>query len=197
MTLDELRERLVAQQAPASHLERLAGLVSMAESSPACIAIALVGSYARGCGDRVSDLDLAMFVRERTGRQALDEAHVTLVHHPILDQFEGRHPGGGAFRKYIYLDFSSVELHVFEPSVRFGLREPYLSVWDPGHCLSTLVVAGPPVRHEDFSAYEYGDDGLIWELLDCIKWLSRGRASLAKNHLRKLVARMDAEGRAV
>jgi len=196
MTPGELREHLAAQQAPASHLERLTALVSLAKAFPACIAIALVGSYARGCGDRVSDLDLAMFVRESAGQQMLDEAHAILARHPTLNRFEGRHSGGGVFRKYAYLDFSSVELHVFEPSARFGLREPYLSVWDPGHRLPKFVVPGPPVRHEDFAAYECGDDGLIWELLDCIKWLSRGRVNLAKSHLRKLVARMDVDDRA-
>lgn len=192
MLLREVRDRLLAQHAPISHIERLADLVSVADASGTCIAIALVGSYAKGSGDRVSDLDLVMFVSEGAGRPMLDKAHDVLMRHPVLDQFAGDHAGGGSFRKYVYLDFSSVELHVVEPQWRFGLRKPYLPVWDPTRMLATRVVTGAPARHEDFPAYEYGDAGLIWELVDCIKWLSRGRTALAKNHLRKLVAAMDA-----
>jgi hypothetical protein len=54
------------------------------------------------------------------------------------------------------------------------------------------VVEGEPIRHEDFAAYEYGDEGLIWELVDCIQWLSRGRNELAKQHLAKLAAAIKA-----
>jgi putative acetyltransferase len=31
---------------------------------------------------------------------------------------------------------------------------------------------------------------LIWELIDCIKWLSRGRAELAKRHIIKIAAKL-------
>jgi hypothetical protein len=27
---------------------------------------------------------------------------------------------------------------------------------------------------------------LIWELVDCVKWIKQGRVELAKNYLRKL-----------
>ncbi|EEX36527.1 conserved hypothetical protein [Vibrio metschnikovii CIP 69.14] len=33
----------------------------------------------------------------------------------------------------------------------------------------------PAPKHEDFPTYVHGDKGLIWELFDCIKWLSRKR----------------------
>ena len=89
------------------------------------------------------------------------------------------------------MDFSSVEFHVFEPDTKFRLKRPYLSVWDPTNLIQKFVVDGEPVRHEEFAGYEYGDDGLIWELVDCIKWLSRGRNELARNHIKKIVAEMS------
>jgi catechol 2,3-dioxygenase-like lactoylglutathione lyase family enzyme len=57
--------------------------------------------------------------------------------------------------------------------------------------VSDHVVDGEPVQHADFAAYEYGDEGLVWELVDCIKWLSRGRSELARHHLTKLVAKFN------
>ena len=108
----------------------------------------------------------------------------------ILNQFTGTHPSGGSFWKLVYLDFSSVEFHVFEPDTTFRLKRPYISVWDPTNLLISLLAEGEPIRPEDFAAYEYGDEGLIWELVDCIKWLSRGHNDLAKTHIRKIAAEM-------
>lgn len=189
-SVDDALSRLQAQGAPASHLARLRGLLALAAEGPDLQALFLVGSYARGTGDRLSDLDLVAIAAP--GRQAavLAAAHELLARSEVLNQFCGQHAAGGAFCKLVYLDFCSVEFHVFEPGTLFRLKRPYLSLWDPGNLLPALVVDGEPIRHEDFAAYEYGDAGLIWELVDCIKWLSRGRHELARHHLKKLVAEM-------
>ncbi len=97
----------------------------------------------------------------------------------------------GYFRKYVYLDFSSCEIHAFGVPTTFKLRRPFVAVWDPGDFLSGLVTDEPPPRHEEFDAYPRGDAGLIWELVDCIKWIRRGRHQLTKDYLRKLVAALD------
>jgi hypothetical protein len=191
MTLPtELRDTLISQHAPDSHLARMTALCALAASDPACRAIALVGSYAKGSGDRISDLDLVAFTAAGHCQDFSDAAHRFLASPQVLDGFGGTHPTG-TFRKYVYLDFSSCELHAFDLPSPFRLRHPYRPVWDPDGLLAQQVVDGAPVRHEDFVAYEHGDAGLIWELVDCIKWLKRGRAELAKHHLRKIVARLD------
>jgi predicted nucleotidyltransferase len=165
-------------------------LVTLAENEPNILAICLVGSYAKGVGDRVSDLDLVGIATPEASESVLRQAYDALSKADVLNQFTGKHSAGGAFWKIVYLDFSSVEFHVFEPGTKFRLKRPYLSVWDPTDLLQTYVVDGEPVRHEDFAAYEYGDEGLIWELVDCIKWLSRGRNELARHHIQKLAAEM-------
>jgi hypothetical protein len=85
-----------------------------------------------------------------------------------------------------------VEFHVAEPGA-LRLRRPYLPVWDPRDSLSSLVVEGEPIRHEDFAAYQYGDAGLLWELIDCVKWLSRGQSDLAKRHIQKIATEIAAK----
>lgn len=186
-----LASRLRAQGAPGSHINRLSGLLALAESEPRWLAIALVGSYAKGCGDRVSDLDLVAIAAPGQADAVLQTARQLLGHSAVLNQFGGTHAGGGAFCKLVYLDFSTLELHVFEPATRFRLKRPYLPVWDPKDLLKTYVTDGAPIGPEDFAAYEYGDEGLIWELVDCIKWLSRGRSALAKDYIKKLAAEIE------
>jgi len=184
--LAKLRE----QSAPESHLTRLKDLVSLAESDPNLLVLVLVGSYAKGVGDRVSDLDLVAIASSDQGASVLRAAQRLLSHSEVLNQFTGTHPAGGSFVKLVYLDFSSVEFHVFEQGTLFRLKHPYLSLWDPSNLLASYVAAGEPVRQEDFAAYEYGDEGLIWELVDCIKWLSRRDTELAKSHIKKLASEM-------
>lgn len=190
-----IQDLLAGQGAPASQLHRIAALHSLFERSPQCLAVAMVGSYAQGSGDRISDLDLAAFVEQGGARAFINEAHGVLSGSDLLNDYFGEHVGRGFFHKYVYLDFSSCELHAFEVPTTFKLRRPFLAVWDPGDFLERLVVEGAPPRHEDFDAYQHGDDGLIWELVDCIKWLKRGRHQLTKDYLRKLVALLDRPAR--
>jgi predicted nucleotidyltransferase len=182
--LSTLRE----QCGPESHLSRSTNLVSLAEADPSLLAFFLVGSYAKGIGDRISDLDLVAIASAGHGESVLQSAHVLLSRSEILNQFTGTHPAGGSFWKLVYLDFASVEFHVFEPGTAFRLKGPYLSAWDPTNLLTSLVAEGEPVRQADYAAYEYRDEGLIWDLVDCIKWPSRSHNELAKGHIRKLAA---------
>jgi predicted nucleotidyltransferase len=186
-------QRLQEQAAPPSHAARLQQLVGIAQQQHPAVAIALVGSYAKGTGDRVSDLDLVVIARDSQTDAVLENAFKVLNQGDVLNFFSGSHKTAGAFHKFVYLDFSSVELHVFPQSCSFRLKNPFLTVWDPDHLLPAYVTAGDPIRHEDFPAYEYGDAGLIWELVDCIKWLSRGNHPLAKQYLRKLGAELESK----
>ena len=187
---DLLLLKLREQRAPESHLTRLSNLIALAANEPRVLAIALVGSYAKGVGDRVSDLDLVAIAAPGQCISVLQAAHKVLSGAEVLNQFTGTHSADSAFWKLVYLDFSSVEFHVFESNTKFRLKRPYLSVWDPTNLLLAYVVEGEPIRHEDFAAYEHGDEGLIWELVDCIKWLSRGRGELTRHHLKKIVTEM-------
>lgn len=183
-------ERLRSQQAPASHLLRMQGLLAIARDNPACVGMALVGSYAKGQGDRVSDLDLVAFVQDADARDFLRAADAVLDNGALLHRY-GRDDGSQrAFSKLVYLDFASCELHVFRLPTTFVLRRPFVALWDPQGLLATLVGEGEPIRHEDFEPYPDGDDGLVWELVDCIKWLRRGRTELARDYLRRLGQRL-------
>ena len=191
MAIDPLLDALASQSAPASHRHRLQQLWQHCRDSSGCRAMCLVGSYAKGAGDRISDLDLVAFTDPGRATGFLDGAHRLLAAEPLLDDYAtGAESGDGWFRKYVFLDFSSVELFVTEVPTRFRLRRPYLPVWDPAGYLQQLVVEGEPPRHETFEPYPHGDAGLIWELVDCIKWLKRGRVSLAKEYLRRLADKL-------
>jgi hypothetical protein len=188
---DDLHATLVTQGAAPSHLPRLAKLRALCEQSSECLALALVGSFAQGKGDRLSDLDLAAFVIDGHESEFLKKAQAILDEEPVLHHYGMVYTGEVAFQKYVYLDASSCEFHAFNEHADFKLRQPFLAVWNPVGHLETIVVQEPPPRHEDFTPYPHGDDGLIWELYDCIKWLRRGRTGLAKDYLRKLVAALD------
>lgn len=189
-SLARLQQRLMDQGAVPSHLKRIADLRALCEADPSCVAVALVGSFAKGCADRISDLDLAAFTRGAGARDFIDRADRVLASEPVLDKYCGGDGHTASFRKYVYLDFASCELTAFNVPTTFKLRRPYLPVWDPSDFLASCEVPGPTPRHEDFEPYQHGDDGLIWELVDCIKWLKRGRVDLAKDYLRRLAVKL-------
>lgn len=189
--LAQVAANIAAQGAVPAQVDRLRRLHGALAAHPQCHALALVGSYAKGGGDRVSDLDLVAFVDEG-GAESVLAAGLAEIEHDVMHAFGGPHDRGGAFRKLVYLDWSSCELHVLPLSSPFRLRHPFIVLWDPRRVVPARVVEGAPIRHEDFEAWQYGEAGLIWELVDCIKWARRGNTALARHHLRKLVARMDA-----
>lgn len=194
-TLQSITDALRAQGAPDSQLRRIQGLHELATQETALRALFLVGSFAKGTGHRISDLDLVALVDSGHEQRILDLAEPCLDEGtPRLNHFVGRHREIGAFRKTVYLDFSSVELHTFRQGAGFRLYQPYLTVWDPDDLAASCKAEGEPIKHEDFEPYEYGDAGLIWELVDCIKWLARGRTELAKRYLVRLGQKIERSG---
>lgn len=73
--LSSIQARLLSQGAAASHLPRIAALRELCERSPHCVALAMVGSFAKGCADRISDLDLAAFVADAREVEFMAQAH--------------------------------------------------------------------------------------------------------------------------
>lgn len=196
-SIESLQGRLREQAAAPSHLTRLAQLRAVFEADVTCIAAVLVGSFAKGSGNRLSDLDLVAFTTRGEAQSLSDRADRVLATHDLLNCYSGRRGTSGCFRKYVYLDFSSCELHVADEDAPFKLFRPYLSVWDPSGYLAGREVEGTAPRHEDFEPYPHGDDGLIWELVDCVKWIKQGRVELAKNYLRRLGSKVQADNEAV
>jgi predicted nucleotidyltransferase len=179
----DLSARLESQNAAPAHLRRVAELRDLCEKTPHCRALALVGSFAQGNADRISDLDLIAFVADDREAEFMEQAHALLSRDEFLNVYGQAQSGVVAFKKYVFLDFSSCEFHAFNQRAPFKLRRPFVAIWDPNDFLRTLVVEGPPPPHESFKPYPHGDEGLVWELVDCIKWLSRGRTQLAKQYL--------------
>jgi hypothetical protein len=182
----DLVEMLTSQGAAPSHVRRLLDLKRLCQSTSYCLALALVGSFAQRRADRISDLDLVAFVSSNDGQALMQQADRLLRRDDLVQCYGRNVPGKAEFGKYVYLDFSSCEFFVFPPGVSFKLWRPFVAVWDPNHHLQSLVAEGPPPKHETFEPYPHGDEGLIWELIDCVKWLQRGRTGLAKNYLRRL-----------
>ena len=63
-------------------------------------------------------------------------------------------------------------------------------LFDKTGAVESRLTDAPAPKHEDSPAYKNGDQGLIWELLECIKWLSRGKNELAKSYLKKLADKL-------
>ncbi|BCL73459.1 hypothetical protein TUMSATVNIG1_54350 [Vibrio nigripulchritudo] len=160
------------------------------EPNQDALAAILVGSLAKGTGDRVSDADILVFTRHgfhRTCQAAFDAFETGK---DIFYQLEGNHSEKACFRKYLFGDMTSAEIHVLDESEAFPVCKPYQILFDKADIVPPRIVETPSPEHKDFPVYTNGDEGLIWELFDCIKWLSRGDNQLAKGYLKRLAEKL-------
>lgn len=150
------------------------------------IAAVLLGSLAAGKGDRVSDADIVVFTQNRFHISVAPCLSTFETGKEIFYCFDGFHNDNAYFKKYIFNDLTSAEIHCIDVSEPFSISKPFRVLFDKDGIIKGRVTDTPAPKHEDFPVYTSGDQGLVWELFDCIKWSSRGDHELAKSYLRKL-----------
>ncbi|MFD2178883.1 nucleotidyltransferase domain-containing protein [Veronia pacifica] len=177
-----------------SHLPLQQQLVESAcrafENIPDVIAAVLVGSLAAGKGDRVSDADIVIFTQNSFHKKSAPFFSAFESEKDIFYCLDGFHTEDAYFKKYIFHDFTSIEIHCLDLKEPFELCHPFKVLFNKTGMVKERITDQPAPKHQDFEAYTHGDKGIVWELFDCIKWLSRDDTELAKSHLKKLAAKM-------
>jgi len=153
---------------------------------PNAVAAVLLGSLAAGKGDRISDADIVVFTKNRFHCHAESCFAIFEKGKEIFYCLDGFHNKSAFFKKYIFRDLTSAEIHCIDVCEPFPICSPYIRLFDKEGVIEGRLTDEPPPSHEDFPVYTSGDSGLIWELFDCIKWLSRDDTELAKSYLKKL-----------
>lgn len=152
-------------------------------------AAVVLGSFAKGNPDRLSDIDLVVFTAETNFEKAGDLLFSHLVF-PEIHAFEKRQSNCARLRKVLFENCVSAEVHLFSLNFRFQLRHPFIVLKD-SIFLPSLIIDGEPPAHQSFPALSHGIDGLGWELWSLVKWWQRGQKDYVKNHLRKLIDRLE------
>ncbi|MDM5132674.1 nucleotidyltransferase domain-containing protein [Aeromonas piscicola] len=186
MMVDERRSAI-----PPLQRALLDSVIEHGAAHPAIEAGVVVGSLAKGKADRVSDVDLLLLAEPGFHKQGDALVRTIVGDRPIFHCWQGRHEDSSSYWRFIFLDMSSIEIHILDRGAEFPLAKPYLPLFDKTSSLHALEVAGPAPSHWDFPAYMAEGDGLVWELFDCLKWAERGHRRLVRHHLRKLLAEMD------
>lgn len=151
------------------------------------VAAVLLGSLAAGQGDRFSDADIIILTKNNFHKSANKSFSDFEFDKEIFYLLDGFHNDNAYFKKYIFNDLTSAEIHCLDLSEPFSISKPFKVLFDKTGIIKQRVTDEPAPKHEDFPAYTNGDEGLTWELFDCIKWMSRGNHELAKSYLKKLV----------
>jgi hypothetical protein len=165
-------------------------IVSSFSAETDVVAGVLVGSLAAGTGDKISDADVILFTKNAFHKKTHHCFKAFETGMAIFNLLEGQHNDNTHFRKYIFNDMTSAEIHCFDISEEFEICRPYQILFDKTDVISARLSPKAPPKHEDFPVYMQGDAGLIWELFDCIKWLSRGKTALAKGYLKRLAEKL-------
>jgi hypothetical protein len=148
-------------------------------------AAVIVGSFAKGQPDRISDVDLITFVDNSCGKRAFN---ILSDKEPfnIVNAYSGEHENNFFYKKTVFDNFVSAEVHVAEKSSFFKLKKPYIKLFDHDDFLGSITKEGEAPKHEDFPALSSGGDDMGWALFDLFKWWNRGEKELVKIHLLKI-----------
>ena len=165
---------------------------SLASEKDALAAV-LLGSLAGERGDRVSDADIIVFTTNSFHQKVASKEHVVKFEKGPFYTINGFHTPFAYFEKHLFYDLTSIEIHYVDLTESFAISEPYKVLFDKQSIISSRLTDELAPKHEDFEVYTAGDEGLIWELFDCIKWLSRNETELAKQYLKKLANKLESE----
>lgn len=161
-----------------------------------CLGAAVGGSLAEGRGDRMSDVDLLVYCEAGAAGGVLQGLSEVAADRPVVYRLTGRHDASSVYEKVILDDWSSYELHVVEPSTRMRLAPPYLELLDRSNYLACRVDGRKPIGRDTVRPLSSGEDGLVWELFNCIKWLRRGEVDFAARYLQTLGSALAQRARA-
>jgi hypothetical protein len=182
MTLDHLQDRPHLR----TQLALLLRLQAALAIHPACSGAAVTGSLATDSADALSDVDLIVYCESGAAQGLLRGLSSLAATRPVIHRLEGRHDDRSVFEKVILEDWSSYEIHVIEPSTRMRLRPPYLELVNVRGYLETRCSQDKPIGRATARPFVNGEDGLVWELFNCIKWLRRGDVVFARRYLQRL-----------
>ena len=178
----------------ARQYELLARLKDLLEDEPRCLGAAVGGSLASGSADEMSDVDLVVYCEVGTAQSTLRKLSLAAADRPVVHRHAGNHDAHSVYEKVILRDWTSYEIHVIEPTTRMRLRPPYVKIVDRSGYLASRVAEEKPIGRGTARPYVNGDDGLVWELFNCVKWLRRGEAEFTVQYLLALGERLKLRG---
>jgi len=151
-----------------------------------CLGAAVGGSLAEGRGDRLSDVDLLIYCQQGAAGDILEKLSVVAADRPVVHRLTGKHDASSVYEKVILDDWSSYELHVVEPSTRMRLAPPYIELLNRNEYLTSRVDSQKQIGRNAVQPLSSGEEGLVWELFNCMKWLRRGESEFAAQYLQAL-----------
>ncbi|MFJ4290629.1 nucleotidyltransferase domain-containing protein [Cupriavidus sp. NPDC089707] len=177
----------------ALQMERLKEITNFLRNDERCQGAALVGSFAKGTADRMSDLDLIVYARDEEVGEIADGLRGLIPDEDVLWSFSGHYDDFSVFTKCILLNFTSVEFSVIGTSTtsRFKLRRPYIELANRNSFLSSRVSDLPTIDKAEFPVYVNGERGLMWELFSYLKRLRRGQVESVKKDLLRLAGEIS------
>ncbi|MFW1170229.1 nucleotidyltransferase domain-containing protein, partial [Vibrio parahaemolyticus] len=89
------------------------------------VAAVLLGSLAAGKGDRVSDADILVFTKNDFHKSTNECFSTFECDKEIFYQLDGFHNDNAYFKKYIFNDLTSAEIHCLDLSESFNISKPF------------------------------------------------------------------------
>ncbi|WP_172160745.1 nucleotidyltransferase domain-containing protein [Paraburkholderia elongata] len=192
MRFEDFLKRWRDNPSTAFQIALLMRIAAAVRDSSDCTGAVVVGSFAKGTADRLSDIDLIAFSSEGTGRSLFQTIRQQIAPSKVFVTFDGAHDPDSPFQKLVFDDLTSIEFHVISPSTELTLEQPFVEIVNRDRCLESRTSSRLAPTGRDMTVFRYGDRFLAWELFNCLKWLWRGDFQTAKRYLVKLGRAIEA-----
>lgn len=167
-------------------------IAAAVRDSSDCTGAVVVGSFAKGGADRLSDIDLIAFCSEGAGHALFHTIRQQIAPSKVFITCDGAHDPNSPFQKLVFDDLTSIEFHVISPDTKLTLEQPFVEIVNRDRCLESRASSRLAPTEHDMTVFRYGDRFLAWELFNCLKWLWRGDFQTAKRYLVKLGRAIEA-----
>lgn len=192
MRFEDFLKRWRDNPSTTSQITLLMRIAAAVRDSPDCTGAVVVGSFAKGTADRLSDIDLVAFCSGGAGHSLFQTIQQQIAPTNVFITFNGAHDPDSPFQKLIFNDLTSIEFHVISPDTELTLEQPFVEIVNWDRCLESRTSSRPAPTEQDLTVFRYGDRFLAWELFSCLKWLWRGDFQKAKRYLIKLGRAIEA-----
>ncbi len=134
----------------------------------------LIGSFAKGSSDNLSDIDICFVVRREYWDKANEQLKFLGEREDLIYSDHSLHGSEGSFARFIFSNFTSTEVHFIAEESSFKLYDPYKILFDK--CNSIIGFKSKDLAKSTSAkpAFSISEQEAAWDIFNLFKKAVRG-----------------------
>lgn len=134
----------------------------------------LIGSFAKGSSDNLSDIDIFFVVKSEYWDKAYEQLQFLIERDDLIYSDHSLHGREGSFARFIFNNFTSAEVHFVSEVSSFKLYNPYRVLFDKCSSIDKFKSEGLPSNNTSKPAFSISEQEAAWDIFNLFKKAVRG-----------------------